>query len=225
MGRPRKVLTLDIGGNKLKAHLQGDTQVRKARTGPEFTPDDFLKAVRTVTRAWTFDAISIGYPGLVGESGPKAETQNLGRGWVGFDAEKALGRPVRWVNDAGLQALGSYERDRMLFLGLGTGLGSSLVVDRRIVTLELGDLPYGDDTLGRMLGRRGLRRLGKKVWRKTLLQVLPRLQRIFLADDLVLGGGLSGEIRVIPLGVRIVSNVAAGRGGVRLWESPPWVLL
>lgn len=177
-----------------------------------------LRVIRELARGWEFDALSIGFPGLVGEMGPKAETKNLGHGWVGFDYEQALGCPVRWANDAAMQALGSYEEGRMLFLGLGTGVGSALVIERKIVTLELGELLVGERTLGERLGRRGMKTSGKKRWRKYLLEVLPPLQKALKADHVVLGGGNAKYVRTLPVGVRVGNNLTAFRGGVRMWD-------
>jgi polyphosphate glucokinase len=217
-GAPGRILCVDIGGSKIKVLVQGGAQPRKAPTGKEFTPARMMRAVRELARGWTYKAVSIGYPGLVGEIGPKAETQNLGHGWVGFDFERAFGCPVRWANDAAMQALGSYEGGKMLFLGLGTGLGSALVADRAILSFELGDLPFGDYTLGQLLGREGLKREGKRKWRKLLLRTLPPLQKSLMADYIVLGGGNSRHVRALPIGVRIGNNLTAFRGGVRMWD-------
>jgi len=217
----RGILCLDIGGSKIKALVQGGTEPRKAPTGVEFTPDAMMKALRELARGWDYDAVSIGFPGLVGEHGPKAETPNLGHGWVGYDYERAFGTPVRWANDAAMQALGSYEGGRMLFLGLGTGLGSALVVERHIFTLELGDLPFGSVTLGEILGRAGLRRRGKRRWRKSLMRVLPPMQKAMMADYVVIGGGNCRYVRALPVGVRIGNNLTAFRGGVRMWDTKP----
>lgn len=218
---PGKILCVDIGGTKIKALVQGGTQPRKSPTGRDFTPDRMMRAVRELARGWDYKAVSIGYPGLVGDAGPKAETRNLGHGWVGYDFERAFGCPVRWANDAAMQALGSYEGGRMLFLGLGTGLGSALVVDRMILTLELGDLPFSDRTLGQMLGRAGMKREGKRKWRKILLRSLPQLQKSLMADYIVLGGGNSRHVEALPIGVRIGNNLTAFRGGVRMWDTHP----
>jgi hypothetical protein len=219
--RVRRILAVDIGGSKIKVLVQGGTQPRKAPTGTEFTPDRMLKTIRELTRGWDYEAVSIGFPGLVGEHGPKAETPNLGHGWVGYDYERAFHHPVRWANDAAMQALGSYEGGRMLFLGLGTGLGSALVVDRMIMTLELGDLPFGKRTLGEVLGRNGLKRYGKRKWRKALLRTLPPLQKSLQADYIVLGGGNCRHVQALPVGVRIGNNLTAFRGGVRMWDAHP----
>lgn len=220
-GNPSQVLSIDIGGHRVKALVQGGTKPRRSPTGRNFTPGDLLKVIRELTRGWTFDAVSIGFPGLVGESGPKAEPGNLGHGWVGFDVQSALDRPLRWANDACMQALGSYEGGRMLFLGLGTGLGSALVIDRRVIPLELCDLPYGKWTAGERLGHSGLKRHGKRKWGKSILRIVPGLQKALGADYVVLGGGNSKLVQALPVGVRIGSNLAAFRGGVRMWDPDP----
>jgi len=214
----RRVLSIDIGGHRLKMLGPGATQPKRAPTGREFTPDRLMHAVRDLSRGWDYDSVSIGFPGLVGDSGPKAETRNLGHGWVGFDYPRAFGRPVRWANDAAMQALGSYEGGRMLFLGLGTGLGSALVLDRMVLTLELGDVPFGSRTIGQRLGREGLKRDGKKAWRKFLNRTAPWLQKILTADYVVLGGGNSKFVEALPVGVRIGNNLTAFRGGARMWD-------
>jgi polyphosphate glucokinase len=180
-----------------------------------------VDAVRELAKGWNYDAISIGYPGLVGQNGPRSEPLNLGPGWVGFDFAAALDRPVRIVNDAAMQALGSYEGGRMLFLGLGTGLGSVLISENVIVTLELGRLGYGDEqTLGEVLGRRGLERLGKKTWRKEVARIVPTLMAAFAADYVVLGGGNSKTLKELPPGARMGHNLTSFRGGLRLWHLP-----
>lgn len=218
-----QILSIDIGGHRIKALLQGGTKPRRAPTGPDFTPGKMLKILRDLTRGWDYDAVSIGYPGMVGESGPKAEPGNLGHGWVGFDFQGGLGRPVRWANDAAMQALGSYEGGRMLFLGLGTGLGAAMIVNQTIMTLELGDLPYNKRTIGQMLGRAGLKRLGRRKWGACILRTVPNLHKALLADYVVLGGGNAKHVQALPVGVRIGSNLAAFRGGVRMWDADPRV--
>lgn len=217
----RKILTIDIGGTRIKILVQGSTQPKKAPTGRDFTPEKMIRTVHELARGWEYDGISIGFPGLVGGSGPKAETRNLGHGWVGFDYPGAFGRPVRWANDAAMQALGSFEGGRMLFLGLGTGLGAALVTDEMVLTLELGDAPLGEYTLGQTLGRKGLKRIGKRRWRKILNRILPTMQKIFVADYVVIGGGNSRYVETLPVGVRIGNNLTAFRGGVRMWDLKP----
>ena len=165
------------------------------------------------------EAISIGYPGHVGDNGPRSEPGHLGDGWVGFDYAAAFGRPVRIVNDAVMQALGSYEGGRMLFLGLGTGLGSALIAANVVVNLDLGQLPFSEDrALGELLGRAGLRRLGKRAWRELVLHVATAMLGAFLADYVVLGGGNAKQFKELPSGLRLGHNLTAFRGGFRLWH-------
>ena len=218
-GKPKSILAIDIGGTNLKILATGEHEPRKAPSGRELTPAEMVARVRKLANGWKYDVVSIGYPGLVGGSGPSGEPGNLGSGWVGFDFAAAFERPVRIVNDAGMQALGSYDGGRMLFLGLGTGLGSVLIVERVMVGLELGELQYKKAPLSEWLGRAGLERDGKKKWRKHLMHIVPSLQRAFRADYIVLGGGNSKHVKEpLPPGVRLGHNHTAFRGGFRLWD-------
>jgi polyphosphate glucokinase len=177
-----------------------------------------VKEVKDLARGWHWDAVSIGLPAQVGPSGPVAEPGNLGPGWVGFDYAAAFDCPVRIVNDAAMQALGSYEGGRMLFLGLGTGVGSALIVDHVLVTLELGDLHFDEASVSEIIGRRALEKEGKKAWRKAVFSLVPPLQKAFLADYVMLGGGNAKHIgKKVPPGVRLGNNLTAFRGGYRLW--------
>jgi predicted NBD/HSP70 family sugar kinase len=180
--------------------------------------------VETVTAActdWTYEAVSIGYPGLVGAQGPRAEPGNLGPGWVGFNFAAAFDRPVRVLNDAAMQALGSYDGGRMLFIGLGTGVGSALIAQHVIVPLELGGLPWGSKRpLYRTLGQRGLERLGKRIWRRQVARAVEVFAHTFSVDYVVLGGGNAKHLKKIATGARIGHNMAAFRGGFRLWNLP-----
>ncbi|MFO0844791.1 MAG: hypothetical protein U0797_20735 [Gemmataceae bacterium] len=223
---PPPILIIDIGGTKVKILATGQTEPRKAPSGKEFTPAKLVETVRELAQGWDYQAISIGYPGLVGAHGPRSEPGNLGPGWVGFDYPAAFGLPVKMVNDAAMQALGSYDGGRMLFLGLGTGLGSALIAGQVIVPLELGRLPFdGTLTLGEVLGRRGLERIGKREWRKAVDRVVPALMGAFAADSVVLGGGNSKLVKNLPPGTRLGHNLTAFRGGVRLWGlEDVWVL-
>lgn len=213
-------LVLDIGGTHLKLLAAGQTEPRQVDSGPEMTPARMVEAVRSLAADWEFDRVSIGYPGVVGDHGPRAEPGNLGSGWVGFDYAAAFGLPVKICNDAAMQALGSYEGGRMLFLGLGTGLGSAFVAERVLLTLELGRLRRGDDgpALGELLGREGRERLGSEAWADLVRAVASDLKAAFLADDVVLGGGHARELRDPPPGMRLGHNLTAFRGGFRLWE-------
>jgi polyphosphate glucokinase len=213
-----KVLAVDIGGTKIKALATGQTEPRKAVSGRGLTPARMVDIVRSLAEGWEFEAISIGYPGLVGPGGPRSEPGNLGPGWVGFDFAAAFDHPVKFSNDAAMQALGSYEGGRMLFLGLGTGLGSALIAENVIVPLELGRLPYRRrQTLGEVLGRRGLKASGKPAWKNIVTEMASTLMGAFVADYVVLGGGNAKLLRVPPPGCRMGHNLTAFRGGFRLW--------
>ncbi|MBL8796648.1 MAG: ROK family protein [Planctomycetia bacterium] len=217
--KPRNILAIDIGGTKVKLLLSGQAEPRKAPSGKRFTPAALVATVRELAADWQFDGVSIGYPGLVGNHGPRCEPGNLAPGWVGFDYAAAFGCPVRIANDAAMQALGSYDSGRMLFVGLGTGLGSALIADHVIVTLELGQMPaHQGPTLGEVLGRTGFKKLGKKRWRDAVNRVLPSLMKAFVADYVVVGGGNSKELKQLPHGVRMGHNLTAFRGGFRLWN-------
>jgi polyphosphate glucokinase len=216
---PSSILVIDVGGTKIKILAAGQTEPRKASSGKEFTPGKLVDAVRELAQDWDYDAISLGYPGLTGIQGPRSEPGNLGPGWVGFDYATAFGMPVKLINDASMQALGSYEGGRMLFLGLGTGLGSTLIAGNVIVPLELGQLHFDKNrTLNDVLSRRGLERLGKNEWRHAVNRAVTALMRGFLADYVVLGGGNAKNVKELPPGVRRGHNLTAFRGGVRLWN-------
>jgi predicted NBD/HSP70 family sugar kinase len=218
---PSNILVVDSGGTKVKMLATGHARPRKTGSGPELTPDRMVRAVLKACKGWAFDAVSIGYPGLAGAQGPRSEPGNLGPGWVGYNFAAAFGRPVRIINDAAMQALGSYEGGRMVFLGLGTGLGSTLIAENVIVPLELGELPSRTgEPLGVVLGRKGLKRHGKRAWRKELAYTVERFSAVFTADYLVLGGGNASVVKKLPPGTRIGNNLAAFRGGFRLWHLP-----
>ena len=216
---PSRILAVDIGGSKVKFLASGETQPRRMPSGPQLEPAQMVERIRAMTRDWKYDAVSVGYCGLVGGSGPLAEPQNLGSGWVGFDFAAAFGCPVRIVNDAAMQALGSYDGGRMLFLGLGTGLGSVLIVDNILVPLELGALrEKGGRTYSKRVGRKALKKVGEQAWRRRVLKLVPSLQRAFLADYVVLGGGNAKFLHEpLPPGIRLGHNLTAFRGGFRLW--------
>lgn len=217
---PRSILTVDIGGSKIKFLLRGETEPRRFLSGPEMTPQLMVQTVRELTPDWEYEAVSIGYPGLVGASGPISEPGNLSPGWVGFDYAAAFDRPVRVLNDAALQALGSYEGGRMLFLGLGTGLGSTLISQHTIIPLELGCLPsHLGKSCGEVLGRSGLRKLGKRRWREAVQTLVHAFLPAFEVDYVVLGGGNAKLIKEVPAGARVAHNQTAFRGGFRLWHS------
>ena len=217
-GPPATILVIDIGGSQVKILATGETDLRTCRSGKRFTPTQMVAAVQALAEGWTYEAISMGYPGVVGTRGPRSEAGNLGPGWVGFKYSAAFGCPVRIMNDAAMQALGNYEGGRMLFLGLGTGLGSALIADGVIVPLELGRLPYPDGPqLDQALGKRGLQRLGKRAWRRVVSAMVPILMEAFVADYVVLGGGNASQLQALPPGARLGHNQTAFRGGFRLW--------
>jgi polyphosphate glucokinase len=216
---PSSVLVVDIGGTNLKLLTTGQTEPRKVPSGPALTPQHMVELVRDLAKDWQYDAVSLGYPGQVGDQGPRQEPGNLGPGWVGFNYAAAFERPVRIINDAAMQALGSYDGGRMLFLGFGTGLGSALIAEKVIVPLELGNIPEpGGRTLGEILGRRGMRRMGKRRWRRAVAWAVPALMASLLADYVVLGGGNAKQIKEQPAGSRLSNNLTAFRGGFRLWH-------
>jgi hypothetical protein len=215
---PATILVIDIGGSKVKILATGETAPRKVPSGKRLTPTRLVAVVHELAEGWAYEAILIGYPGVVGPRGPRSEPGNLGPGWVGFNFAAAFDRPVRIMNDAAMQALGNYEGGRMLFLGLGTGLGSALIADRVIVPLELAQLPSpGGPRLDHILGQRGLQRLGKKAWRRVVRTLVPILMDAFLADYVVLGGGNARHLKRLPPGTRLGHNQTAFRGGFRLW--------
>lgn len=216
---PASILVIDIGGTNLKILTTGQTDPRKTPSGPLLTPQRMVELVRELAADWKYDAVSIGYPGQVGDHGPRQEPGNLGPGWVGFNFAAAFECPVRIINDAAMQALGSYDGGRMLFLGFGTGLGSALIAENVIVPLELGNIPEPEGrTLGEILGRRGMKQLGKRRWRRAVAWAVPALMAATLADYVVLGGGNAKQIKEQPAGSRLSNNLTAFRGGFRLWH-------
>jgi polyphosphate glucokinase len=218
---PKRVLVLDIGGTHVKMHATGQQASRKFDSGPALTAEQMVAKVRALSRGWRYDAVSIGYPGVVRHGKPVIEPHNLGRGWVGFDYAKAFGMPVRMLNDAALQAIGSYRHGRMLFLGLGTGLGSALIVDGVIAPTELAHLPYKRGrSYEEYVGDRGRKRLGAKKWRKAVADVVERLSAALQVDDVVIGGGNARRLQRLPKNTRRVSNSKAFIGGLRLWQTP-----
>lgn len=216
-GSPLRALVVDVGGTNIKVLCNGETEPRHIPSGKEMTASAMVEAVGKITRDWKYEVVSIGYPGPVGNHGPRSEPGNLGGGWVGFDFAAAFGCPVRILNDAAMQALGSYDGGRMLFLGLGTGLGSALISENVIIPLELGRIRCGNRTLGEQLGRKGLKDLGKSDWRKLLETALDFFAEAFMVDYIVLGGGNAKHLKEPPPGVRLGHNHTAFRGGVRLW--------
>ncbi|SRR6185312_15783211 len=215
----RNVLTIDIGGTNVKLLATGQKEVRKIPSGPTLTPADMSKKVKAAVTDWEFDAISIGYPGPVIQGRPLREPHNLAAGWVKFDYRKAFGKPVKIMNDAAMQALGSYKKGRMLFLGLGTGLGSAMIVDGVMQPMELAHLPFKKGkSYEDYLGKRGLDRLGKKKWEKNVCEVVEQLRQAMQADDVVLGGGNAKVLKNLPDGARLGNNANAFIGGFRMWQ-------
>ncbi len=219
--RTGKVLVVDVGGSHVKILASGRREPRKFVSGPTMTPRQMVAGVEKLARGWKYDVVSIGYPGLVLQGRPVAEPHNLGRGWVRFDYRAAFGRPVRIINDAAMQALGGYKGGRMLFLGLGTGLGSALIADGVVEPMELGHLPYKKGTYEDYVGQRGLDQRGKKKWRRHVADVVAGFVAALEPDDVVLGGGNVRKLRELPDGCRAGDNANAFVGGFRLWAKSP----
>ena len=214
------MLVVDIGGTHVKILASGHRTPLKIDSGPKMTPRRMVSAIRKAAAEWKFTRVSIGYPGPVLHSKPVSEPHNLGQGWVGFNFHKAFGHPVKIVNDAAMQAIGSYEGGRMLFLGLGTGLGSALIVDGILEPTELAHLPYKHGrTYEDYIGLRGLERLGPKKWRRAVADVVDRLKAALEADYVVIGGGNAKLLKKLPRSARLGSNDNAFRGGFQLWKS------
>jgi len=214
-----KILAIDVGGSNVKLLLSTDgSEKRRFRSGPELTPEELVAGVEHLTSDWSFERVSIGIPSPVHAGRVVSEPANLGGGWVGFDFQEALGKPTRVVNDAAMQALGSYEGGKMLFLGLGTGLGSALVVDGIVEPMELAHLPFRKATFEDYLGLRGQKRLGKKKWRDAVAEAIERLSAALLPDYVVLGGGEAKKLHELPENVRLGANDNAFLGGFRLWD-------
>jgi polyphosphate glucokinase len=212
------ILVVDIGGTHVKVLASGQKQHREIVSGPEFTPKAMVADVRKLTGDWSYDVVSMGYPGPVLHNRPVLEPHNLGRGWVGFNFAGAFDRPIKIMNDAAMQALGSYRHGKMLFLGLGTGLGSALVVDGIVEPMELGHLPYKKATFEDYAGLRGLEKHGKKKWRRHVADVVERLVAAIEPDEVVLGGGNVHKLKKLPAGCRTGDNDNAFLGGFRLWH-------
>lgn len=214
-----KTLVVDIGGTHVKLMLEGAEQ-RQFDSGSKMQPADFTAYVKENIRDWTIDNISIGFPSVVRGRKIVKEPKHLGNGWIGFNFEKPLGKPVHVINDAAMQALGSYRGGRMLFLGLGTGLGSALALDGMLFPLELGDLPYRDrDIIENFLGIPGIERLGEDEWKREVIFAVIQLKKSFIADYVVLGGGNVHRFDQLPDGIERGKNENAFLGGLRLWET------
>jgi len=214
-----RILAIDLGGTHVKVLTNGQREPRKAVSGPGMTPRRMVTAVKRLAAGWSYDVLSLGYPGPVVHGRPVADPKNLGAGWVGFDFHKAFAKPVRIINDAAMQALGSYEGGRMLFLGLGTGLGSAMIADGMLEPMEIAHLPYRKGkTYEDYVGLRGLERLGKKKWRRAVADVVAELMAALEADYVVLGGGNAKLLDTLPKGARLGNNENAFRGGFLLWK-------
>lgn len=214
----RKILAVDVGGSHVKVMLSPKSEKREFRSGSRLTAKDMVAKVRDLTKDWTYDAVSIGYPGPVVQNRLIAEPHNLGTGWVCFDFAKAFGCPVKIVNDAAMQALGSYSGGRMLFLGLGTGLGSAMIIDGVIEPMELGHLPYRKGkTFEHYLGNDGMKRVGKKKWRAKVMTAVKHLTAALQPDYVVLGGGNAKKLGTLPSQARLGDNENAFSGGFCLW--------
>ena len=213
------VLVVDVGGTHVKILVTGQKEMREFPSGPTLTAKQMVAGVKKLAGNWKYDAVSIGYPGTVIRNRPLAEPHNLGRGWIGFDFKAAFKRPVKVLNDAAMQALGSYKNGKMLFLGLGTGLGSAMVLDGIVEPMELGHLPYKKHTFEDYVGLRGYERLGKKKWRKQVAEVVSRLVAALEPEDVVLGGGNVKKLKELPPGCRAGNNANAFVGGFRLWKN------
>lgn len=214
-----KVLVVDVGGNNVKLLATGRREVRKIPSGRTLTPGRMVKEVRKATADWSYRAVTLGFPGVVRDGRIAEEPVNLGHGWVRYDFARGFGRPVRIVNDAAMQALGSYKGGRLLFLGLGTGLGATLIINGQAQPLEIAHLLYrSGKTYEDFLGKRGFDRAGKKRWRRLVFEIVPRLHAAFQVDEVVLGGGNAKQLRTLPRGCRRGDNRNAFRGGFRLWK-------
>ena len=215
----KSILVIDIGGTHVKLMVEGAEQ-RMFDSGPKMGPADFIARLKETTRDWSFDNISIGFPSPVRSGQIVREPKHLGHGWVGFDFGKPLSKPVQVINDAAMQALGSYHGGRMLFLGLGTGLGSAFALENRLFPLELGDLPYRDrDIIENFLGIPGIERLGEEEWKREVIFAVTQLKKSFIADYVVLGGGNVHRFDQLPEGIERGKNENAFLGGARLWET------
>jgi hypothetical protein len=226
----KKVLVVDIGGTAVKLMIS-PSDTRKFDSGMKFSPKQLASGIRKHTQGWNYDAISIGFPSVVKKGRIKKDPKHLAPGWIDWDFSKSLGKPTRVINDAAMQALGSYRGGRMLFLGLGTGLGSTLVWEKNVLPLELGDLPYEGGIIENILGKVGLDRLGKKEWTRHVLFCLKQLKLSFIADYVIVGGGLIHELGSLPAGLEPGDNRNSYLGGLRIWETdaksrrPNWAIL
>jgi polyphosphate glucokinase len=218
--QPRAILSVDVGGSHVKVMTDKSRVKREFESGPDLSAKDMVKRVVELTKDWSYDVVSVGYPGPVVRDRPTKEPYNLGPGWKGFDFARAFGCPTKAVNDALMQALGSYENGKMLFLGLGTGLGSAMIVDGALVPMELGHLPYRKGKCFEdFVGEAGLKRHGKKKWARYVDDVVGRLVAALEPEYVILGGGNADKLRALPVKSRLGSNGNAFLGGFRLWRA------
>lgn len=217
----KEVLVIDVGGTNVKVSSSSQPVPLKIPSGPTMTAKMMVEQVKLATQGWKYDCVSIGYPGPVAHDRPLAEPHNLAAGWIDYPYEKVLGKPLRFINDAAMQALGGYRGGKMLFLGVGTGLGSAMIFEGLVVPLELAHLPYRKGrTYEEFLGKEGLDSLGKKRWRKATLDVILRLKAALVCDYVLLGGGNARLMKYLPAHVILGDNSNAVKGGIRLWQSP-----
>jgi polyphosphate glucokinase len=213
-----KILVIDIGGTNVKVLATGQEAPRKFPSGRELTPQQMAAGVLAATKDWDYEAVSLGFPGPVLCGQPMTEPPNLGKGWMGFDFAAALGRPVKVINDAAMQALGSYRGGKMLFLGFGTGLGAAMILDDVLEPMEIGRLHYKKHTLEYYVGDRARKRLGRKRWQREVEKIVARLIEVLRPTDVVLGGGNAKKLDPLPPGTRLGDNAFAFLGGFRLWD-------
>jgi polyphosphate glucokinase len=216
----KNILVVDIGGTHVKL-LLSRSETRKFDSGMKLSPRELVAQIKKNSQGWKYDAVSIGFPSVVRGGRIRKDPKHLAPGWVGWNFNKSLGKPTRVMNDAAMQALGSYRNGRMLFLGLGTGLGSALVWEKNLLALELGDLPYQGTIIEEYLGKPGLERLGKKKWKRHVLFCLKQLKLSFIADYIVLGGGNARQFDTLPEGIEPGDNRNVYLGGIRMWETDP----
>lgn len=215
------ILVIDVGGTNVKIKLQDNPELRKLPSGPEMTAAQMVEGVKDLAKDWEYDGVTIGYPGPVVNGRITKEPANLGHGWLGYDFTRGFGKPVRIINDAAMQALGSYQGGRMLFLGLGTGLGNCMIIDGVVAPMELGHLPYKKGrSFEEYVGNAAMKRQGRRKWQASVFAVIEILRAAVLPDYIVLGGGNVKKLDVLPPGCRQGDNDNAFLGGVRLWETP-----
>jgi polyphosphate glucokinase len=215
----RKVLVVDVGGSHVKIMVSGRSELRRCDSGPALTAAQMVRRVKALAGDWKYDVVSIGFPGPVVADRPAREPHNLGKGWVKYDYAGSFGRPVRIINDAAMQALGGYAGGKMLFLGFGTGLGSTLIVEGVIVPMEIAHLPYRKATFEDYVGEAALERDGKRKWRRNVADVIARLIAAFEPADVVLGGGNARILNELPPRCRLGENANAFPGGIRMWAA------